>query len=335
MSYEIDAILQRFQSTCEHWQGRIGRMEKKAQYAYVWHPPREDEGLSARAKAVALSFQAITHGNEVGGIEVLLALLELLGSGVVSCPLPLGFILGNPEAARADRRYLESDLNRSFGQKSQASMEQKRAHALEPLLEESLFFLDFHQTIEPTLSPFFIFPYAPSSYQFAAALHQQIPIVTHWGRPFSHDGMCSDEYVNYRGGIGITLELGQKRFDAYHAGVGLQVALSAVQYVLGFVKGNAKTSLERAEGALYTWKSVVAYEAGMTLREGLVNFQVLKVGDHLGFTADRKDIRAKADGWLLFPKYPRDPAAPPAKEIYRIIKRILPEDLGRQGVLET
>jgi hypothetical protein len=83
---------------------------------------------------------------------------------------------------------------------------------------------------------------------------------------------------------------------------------------------------------LYTWKSVVPFEEGMLLSEGLVNFQAVKAGDPVG-TQHGEPLRAAADGWILFPKYPRDPLALPPKELFRMIKPIRVRDLGQDGVI--
>jgi succinylglutamate desuccinylase len=329
MENKIVQALERFETVCENWLDAPGRMELVAPFAYVWHP---DQSLARLAKPVGLTLQAVTHGNEVGGIDVLLECLRLLKQGLIQPRYPLGFVLGNIEAARANRRFVEKDLNRAFGVAANAKGEEQRARELEPLLERTQLFLDFHQTIEPTRQPFFIFPYNPRCYTFACALHDSIPIVTHWGGSFSKDGMCTDEYVNYRGGTGITLELGQKGFDPYHTGVGLQVALAAIQYGKWQCQGQTETHPPHVNTELYTWKAVIPFEEGMRLHEGLVNFQALKAGEELGRSGVHP-LKAPADGWLLFPKYPRDPMAAPPKELYRILKRIKPDELGQAGVI--
>lgn len=321
-------VLNRFEALCDSWPKAPGRMEKLAPLAYLWHPAKPLSGLP---KPIAVTLQAATHGNEVGGIDVLIAFLDLLRAGLVTPPFPMAFSIGNPAGVIADRRFVERDLNRSFGGSARAYEEEKRARALEPLLEQSALFVDFHQTIEPSHRPFFIFPFTKASFDFACALHEQIPIVTHWGLSFSKDGMCSDEYVNHRGGTGLTLELGQKGFDAYHSGVGLQVALSAVQYAMGLFAGSEEKQ-PVTDPELYTWRSVIPYEEGMRLCEGLVNFQDIAPGDEVG-THGGEALRAPAAGWIMFPKYPRDPLAAPPKELYRIIKRIAVSDLGQDGVI--
>lgn len=329
METKIAQVLSKFEEVCENWSESPGIMDKFAEYAYVWHPAKPRSHLT---KPIVLSLQALTHGNELGGIESLLEFLQVLKSGLVQPVISLAFILGNPSAALANRRFLDYDLNRSFAQTGQGNREERRARILEPLLGQSSFFIDYHQTIEATQKPFFIFPYTPSSMALATHLHSSIPIVTHWGTSFSGDGKCSDEYVNYKGGTGLSIELGQKGFNPYQAALGLQLALAGVGYASNHIAGQSLESEIRATNEIYTWKAIERYEAGMRLDEGLVNFQAVKAGEPLG-QKNGQVLRALADGWLLFPKYSRDPLAPPPKELYRIVKRIQAEELGKDGVV--
>lgn len=326
MQAVIADLIARFDTLLSQWAGH-GKVERLAPYAYRWTPPVI--GIKSK-KSVALTLQAITHGNEVGGIVSLIECLQLIQSGVVKPEMPLAFVLGNFRASLADKRFLEVDLNRSFGTKNLEPLEAKRSLELTPLLGDTDFFLDFHQTIEPSLQPFFIFPYAAPSLAFARACHADVSVVTHWGKPFSLDGMCTDEFVNYAGGVGITIELGQKGFDTYQSSVGLQAALGAIHYVQETLKGKYKAV--KPEGSLYTWKATEIYQDGMDLKDGLVNFQWVEQGEVLGVHGS-KPLLNRESGWLLFPKYQREPGAPRPREIYRIAKRIEAQDLGQAGVI--
>ncbi len=326
MLRQIAEAIAKFESTLSNWSGP-GKVEKLAPYAYRWTPTNI---LYHAKKPIALTLQAVTHGNEVGGISALLELLKLMECQLVRPEMVLGFSLGNYQASLANRRFLEADLNRSFGTKDLNSLEAKRSLELMPLLASTDYFLDFHQTIEKSLQPFFIFPYAPASFAFARASHPEIPIVTHWGKPFSLDGMCTDEYVNHTGGVGITIELGQKGFENYQTSIGLHAALGAIRYVQAMLLQEVLTT--DSSGPLYTWKVIEQFEEGMDLHEGLYNFQPVIKGQVLGVHGD-KPLLCRESGWLLFPKYQRDAGAPRPKEIYRVAKAIEVHELGKTGVV--
>ena len=322
----IEQALTRFESLCDNWGKGYGTLKKHSSFVYLWTPPAS---ALPSAKTIALTLQAITHGNEVGGILSLIECLRLLQGGTLRPQVTLGFVLGNPAGAMANRRFLETDMNRSFGSAG-TSLEGQRARHLESILKQTEYFLDFHQTIEQSAQPFFIFPYTASGLAFARAAHSDVSVVTHWGQTFSLDGMCSDEFVNYSGGTGITIELGKKGFDPYQTSVGLQAILGSIQYVQQ--KLSAQYEPADQVSPLYTWKAIELYEEGMELNEGLYNFQPVIKGEIIGVHG-QKPLRSRESGWLLFPKYHRDRLAPRPREIYRVAKRIEAPDLGKPGVV--
>lgn len=79
------------------------------------------------------------HGNELLGVK----LVELLQKR----PIPgIDAILANPEAVRQRRRFIESDLNRSFGAQAEETRETARAKELMQLTKKYDIVLDFHNT---------------------------------------------------------------------------------------------------------------------------------------------------------------------------------------------
>lgn len=86
-----------------------------------------------------------THGNEFVGIEVIKALREYKLEG---CLHSYTTFLANPEAYRLKKRFIDFDLNRAFGTKSQPfGYEAKRAQELESQIKGKFdFLLDLHTT---------------------------------------------------------------------------------------------------------------------------------------------------------------------------------------------
>ena len=90
-----------------------------------------------------------THGNEPIGVKV----LEFLDSQVSSEPM-LKFsnsfktFLGNPEALKLKKRYVDSDLNRAFGPKGQSQgFEKIRSYQLTEAIKNKFdFVVDLHTT---------------------------------------------------------------------------------------------------------------------------------------------------------------------------------------------
>ncbi len=335
MSYTIEREIARF----ETFQGCPGEVkaERLCDFGLLLTP--KDKIVPAKGKKdIALTLMGITHGNETAGIAVLNNLLALLSSGAARLEIPVAFLLGNPWAARENKRFLERDLNRSFNRAAPEAKEERRAVELSQVLRCTDFIVDFHQTTKQSDRPFFIFPYSKPSFAFARELAPRQTIVTHWGKPFSVEGMCSDEYVNSQGGTGISLELGQNGFDPYQIGGGVEAGLWAIRTVTdrwkgghadAFAKGRADNDPE-----LYTWAEIMPWpETGMVdLDEGWTNFKDVEEGQRLG-TVDGKPLLAPVGGRMLFPKYlTRDQQRAldsRPTELCRIMKRIETGDLPK------
>ena len=82
-----------------------------------------------------------THGNERVGVRVINALRPLVeGNNDVD------FLVANPRALEANRRFLETDLNRSFPGNPQGAFEERLAYDLQPLIASYNVVVDIHST---------------------------------------------------------------------------------------------------------------------------------------------------------------------------------------------
>lgn len=306
------------------------QVECLAPRIFVIQPKTTGQWNGSMDKPIALSLVGLIHGVEVGGLGVLCSLLELLIRDGIDLKISLGIAIGNSAAAQKSVRFVERDLNRSFGREAANLLEEKRADELELMLLRSRYFIDFHQVKLPVTSPFWIFPYTPDGFALARAIGPDVPLITHWGKGFSADGQCSDEFVNRNGGAGTTIELGQNSFEPRQIGLGVQIALQGIAFVSERLAGGFPMSRTVAATApIYTWGQVIPYpETGApVLDEGWNNFMPVKKGQRLGEFAGQ-EIQAAIDGLILFPKYPdppqdgQYPKTPPAAELVRILKQI-------------
>src|SRR5688500_8204536 len=62
-----------------------------------------------------LGFLALVHGNEYVGLPIINSLIQSLLSGEVELKSDVYFGLGNVPASFANQRFIDEDLNRSFG----------------------------------------------------------------------------------------------------------------------------------------------------------------------------------------------------------------------------
>jgi len=278
--------------------------------------------LHIPGKNFGLTLTGIIHGNELGGLKLLNTVLEcFVESSSHEIPFPLAFVLGNPEAAKKQCRFIDTDLNRAFGQVSGLqSLESCRAKELEPIFAESAFMIDFHQTIEPTLTPFWISPFRQETWRFASRLLQNfIPFVTNKPKENSKNGYCADDFVSRKGGVALTIELGEKGFNPYQNALGYQVTHRALSQLIDYFSGKAFSDVYSSPSS-YTWVDCVPYPKGeVLLQPGLRNFQDIEEQQLLG-TSSGKPILASCSGKILFPKYVNQNQPVKPKELFRIIR---------------
>lgn len=251
---------------------------------------------------------AIIHGNEVGSLPSVISLIESLGDGSVDYGGRLTILLGNPEAALADRRFLDVDLNRVFFDDAPAGHERDRARAIMPILDDADVFFDIHQTILASDRPFYTFPFGRAGWQWARAVGGASTWVTRApGATFSAGNVNADEYVRMQDKPGLTLELGAMGFSDQADAVASEALhrLVATADTVGSGRsevGEVADSWPDLEFVQTAWTQQFD-DPSMRLRPGLRNFQPVTQGETLS-APDTPPITAACDGMLLFPKYP-------------------------------
>ena len=199
-----------------------------------------------------LVVSVMIHGNEVGPLEGLLDIMDALDSGKLKYHGRLSCFIGNPKAARANRRFLDIDLNRIFdkdlvnskidqvkdqidsGDRSATSSlpyEIQRVSEIFAILDQADLYIDFHQTIIDSSQAFYICPFSEEAWHWARILGGAKVWVTRHPQYVSGGLKCADEYVRQQGKASLALELGAAGFSAKaRAGVwkSLNRAISAI-----------------------------------------------------------------------------------------------------------
>lgn len=243
-----------------------------------------------------LTLCTLIHGNEIGGIEIFLNLLKMIHSKKIIPRSNLRFILGNINAYYEDKRYLETDLNRSFNLDNPTTLDELRAREIERFLKDSDVFIDIHQTIGPTNSPFFIFEFDQKSYNLAKFLNPELPVVTNTKKR-AFKGMTSTAYTISNGVTGITLETGQKGIEDTQITLGFSIARKAIE-------SDFETAIPKAPlSNTYTFSQIIDnHDGSLELVKQFTNFDIVKKGELLAKN-EEKEILSQVDGVILFPKY--------------------------------
>lgn len=266
---------------------------------------------------IDLCLLAGVHGNEVGGVQVL---IEILESIVKSGPsdISICFALGNPEALRANKRFIGQDLNRSFGRQSLSGPVDKRARFLETIFLRSHFLLDLHQTQEASETAFFISRFHEESFKVSRIFFPKIPFVTYKSSTLSLTGMTTLNFHLSRGGMGLALELGEKGLDPGQ----IQLGIHVVSEIIKHLRHSEDTWHTRFPDIHldnnYTFSESLITESGTyELCKNFSNFAKIKKNEKIA-RIDEKDFYAHRDSLVLFPKGTL--RAPPGSEVIRLLK---------------
>lgn len=267
-----------------------------------------------------LTLCTLVHGNEIGGIEIFLKLLEEIETKQLIVKSNLRLILGNVEAYFEDKRFIETDLNRAFGLAGHKKKEELRAREFESFLQDSDILIDIHQTIGPTSTPFFIFEFEKNSYNLARSLHPDLPVVA-ITKKRSFAGKTSTAYTIAHGGMGITIETGQKAIDETQISLGLEIARKAIER--DFTKVIPDFPLSHT----YTFFQIINNPNGtLEMVKKLSNFDPVKK-DELLAKNDEMEVHSEVDGKVLFPKYGE--YAKTSMELAIILRPVLPTETIR------
>lgn len=289
------------------------------EYPWAYHHP----GHGGHTRHVLIG--CLIHGNENGTLPAACEFVELLKSGAVKNQGPVTVLLGNTEAALADKRFLEEDFNRVFTfDRPAQSLERRLAERVRPILDVADVFLDLHQTQTPTERAFWTFPWSAELGAWARALQIAEAVLTRKaGQAFSQGTCCLDEYVRARGRVGITAELGMRGQDVLQQSAALKGMRRLVEVVDQLAVGASLPQLAEQSAPLrhFSTRQVVKTQSpDYRLKPGLCNWTAVTAGEILS-APNAPRIVAETAGYVLFPKYP-EPGEVPPPELCRIASEV-------------
>lgn len=249
----------------------------------------------------------IIHGNEVGPLPGILRVLEELQSGELSFSGSLSVALGNIPAALQNKRFIDVDMNRVFEVSTPQYEEEKRALEIAQLISTADLYLDFHQTIESSLRPFYVMASHPESVLWAKALQGIDDFVFQSpDEDFVPGALCSDEYAQRLGIPALSIECWQKGFRKDAEDLTYSLICQAMQFLTRYQDDSAFLARRAQQTSLQSWKIKYRHrnwQEGDFLNEGLVNLQEVNENQILGTKFDGQPLLCPQDGILLFPKY--------------------------------
>lgn len=266
-------------------------VESVDDFGYILHA----DGSKSQGR-IDLLVTGLIHGNEVIGIEIINRLLRGFVNGR-ELRLNVGFLLCNLEAARAGERFIESDLNRSFCVSDIKTLEQRRAVQISQVIDRADFILDLHQTIGPTLTPFFVIQHKHDLIQIAHQLLPDFPIITFGDKGFSKSGKTLLEYAALQGAKALVIECGQKGFSEELSEKIEKGCLDLIE----LLKNRIIKKPERIE-VLELVSSITNVDGQTHLVPGLISYAPMKAGQILAYNGETP-VLAPFDGRVIFPSY--------------------------------
>jgi len=185
---------------------------------------------------------ACVHGDETCGLTVEKLLKENNLNNAVY------FIIANPPAIKAKRRFVESNLNRVFPGKLNGTIEEQLAYRISPILKKSDFVLDIHSSSEHT--PAFVITTMDSEKHRKLANNLGVKKYVIMAKEVTNKKSLID-YVNQNRGLGISVECGQHKENKTqeNAITITKNFLNSINLLNGKTK-NSKLTIYRIEGSL-------------------------------------------------------------------------------------
>ena len=278
------------------------------------HPSSISDGVTLSfGSSYHAVFLFLIHGDEVGSLpginQCLQELLDQKSPHSKNHKGTVSFILGNKAATEKQTRYVEHDLNRSFGRTEKPSAkEHYRAEEISSLLKQATVMIDFHQTKEQTPFPFFTFPFHRPSYFWARALGTVKHFVTRpMGASFSSLGQCSDEYAHSLSIPALTIEMSQMGCSEATTKFVLETVWETLR-ILDENKPIEAASQDKKDLIIYENTSFIPFHQSTEclLSSKYQNFSSIQKDELIGVDLASGDpLYAPAAGYALFPQYPQ------------------------------
>jgi predicted deacylase len=272
--------------------------------------------FEGRETGETLTVFGAIHGNEKCGTQALERLKDRLQTGEID--LIKGRLIlvpiANPEAYKADKRFIDRNLNRALYPKPQDQRKAYEDH-LDPqicaILDQTDYLLDIHSYTAG--GPPFLFLGCKDAEEkaFAQSLGISAHFVWNWSNAFRNDNVSAQEnwgtteYLRHKGGRGVTLECGQHK-DPGNADVATAAIWRAMAHV-GLCSAETAQKEIPAQFAHpvvtrdFARMTAVIMNRGTQLSRDFRHFEAVRKGDVVATSAQEGVITAADDGFVILP----------------------------------
>ncbi len=257
------------------------------------------ETTNPYASSVALT--AITHGDEIIGLPLFQLLLEEYLEGSFTPDAPLYLIIANRDAYRKKQRYVETDLNRAYGENSKKCLEHKRASIIKPIIDRCDYSIDIHQCIEETLHPFFLLPYSAANYSWVKNVVPEIPTVI---RKNVTTATTLSSYAFLQGKKAVTFEVGSHGVDEKQLNLGMSTIKRFLAHAWKQETVFDNNIVTNQSSLTYEIKYFQGYQSGQVrFEKKFSNFERVNKGQIIAYVDDIPTPSPISGKILLYPSH--------------------------------
>ena len=254
----------------------------------------QPQAATLRQPKVALV--ALSHGDEVIGLHLFLALLTRLTTTPTWLQGELVLVLANRAAYFKQQRYVESDLNRAYGPNPHPTQETHRAAEIKRAVQDCDYIIDIHQCIEPTHHPFFILPYSTKAYAWLQSVAPEIPVIL---RQEIKQATTLASYGYLQNKMAVTFEVGATGFDDAQLALGMQKLVQFLAYAWG-----ARPVNTGPKSPAYVFKHFAPYSAGtVRFAQAFKHFDPVQAEQVIAYVDEVPITTPIAGNILLYPRH--------------------------------
>lgn len=249
----------------------------------------------------SIAIVALTHGDEIIGLDILIELLYNLLEKKLSLSTDLYLIIANKMAYLKGQRYIENDLNRVYS-KQPNCLESKRASVIKEAIEHCDYIVDIHQTIEDTFNPFFILPFNKEQETWIRSISPNIPIVARENVE-TITTLSTYGFLNQK--RAVTFEVGGSGVDLYQLELGFSIIKEFISYASQEKNVVVTNSKERSLSEVYRMSYFHPYsknDGEVKFHKKFTNFEMIEKEQTIAMVG-KKTICSPIEGKILL--YPR------------------------------
>lgn len=223
-----------------------------------------------------------THGDEKIGVAVAKN-IEKLNIDKNT----LAIQIANMRAFRLNKRYIDQDLNRSFGGKKDGNYEERRAYELSPVIRSADLVIDIHSTTSSSKDAVIVTKLDKKTLKYVKAIQPKYVLIMN---------ATKNNALISQAKIGIAFEYGKDKDQAT-----IRKTTFGIKRLLNYL-GIINTKIEnrKVDAEYFEVGSIVPKPNGFKLIKGIKNYKLIKKGSVYAAKKD-KELRAKSDFYpILF-----------------------------------